>query len=285
MKQRSARPVVVGIDDGDDGHAQTLDVALREAALRGVPLDVVHASRRPADLEADQARVDAVVERIRALAPHVPMAAVAVAGSPYEVLLAAAHEAELLVAGGQRRDGAVLGRGLAQRLVAHAPCPVLVVHDGGQLHVPRLRGLPVIAGVDGTARSEAVLAYAFEAAAARCAPLAAVHVWRHPIAPGGHERVPLVYRAEEVGQSEAVLLAECLAGWSQRYPHVRVEQKVLRAAPGEALIEQSARAQLVVIGAPRHAHPGSVASALIRHAHCPVVVMRPAAAGVLAGTG
>lgn len=275
MDERGARPVVVGIDEDDGGRgAGTLAVALREAALRGVRLEVVHASRLPEHAGTDGGRVGAVVERLRELAPGVTLVAVAATGEPYEILLAATERAQLLVVGGRRLEATVIGRGLVPRLVDHASCPVLVVHDGGQLHIPQVHDLPVIAGVDGTADSEAVLAYAFDEAAARHAPLVAIHVARRA-----------VYQAGEADRAAAAMLAEHVAAWSQRYPGVRVDRIVLHANPGDALVEQSARAQLVVVGVPRRAHLGSVVHPVVRHAHCPVVVLRPASAGALAGAG
>jgi len=44
-------------------------------------------------------------------------------------------------------------------------------------------------------------------------------------------------------------LAEGLSGWQARYPGVRVQRSGVRAKPGEALVQASGRARLVVVGA------------------------------------
>jgi nucleotide-binding universal stress UspA family protein len=82
------------------------------------------------------------------------------------------------------------------------------------------------------------------------------------------------------------VLAERLAGWGEKYPDVRVQRLVMRDRPSRALVEQSMRAQLVVVGTRGRGGIaglllGSVSHAVLQRAHCPVAVVRPepAAAG------
>ena len=59
----------------------------------------------------------------------VPVTAMLVEGAPASVLCAAGQDADLLVVGarGRSRVGALLLGSVSRQVVAHAPCPVLVV--------------------------------------------------------------------------------------------------------------------------------------------------------------
>jgi len=81
-----------------------------------------------------------------------------------------------LVVIGDRGLGGVAGLligSVAFALAAGGSCPVVIVR--GQTDAT---DGPVVVGVDGSPISEAALAFAFEAAALRGAPLLAVHAWR-----------------------------------------------------------------------------------------------------------
>jgi nucleotide-binding universal stress UspA family protein len=91
--------------------------------------------------------------------------------------------------------------------------------------------------------------------------------------------LPLVYDVQKVEDEENRLLAELLAGWSEKYPDVTVTRDVVRGRADHTLIEASGRAQLLVVGARgvggfRGLVFGSVSQAALHHAHCPVAVVR-----------
>jgi nucleotide-binding universal stress UspA family protein len=74
-------------------------------------------------------------------------------------------------------------------------------------------------------------------------------------------------------------LAERLAGWGAKYPDVVVQRVVGRASAARALLEQSTRAQLVVVGSRGHGEIAgllldSVSNALVHAAGCPVAIVR-----------
>jgi nucleotide-binding universal stress UspA family protein len=78
------------------------------------------------------------------------------------------------------------------------------------------------------------------------------------------------------------VLAERLAGWGEKYPDVRVQRVVTRDRPARALVDESRRAQLVVVGSRGRGAAaglllGSVSHAVLYRAHCSVAVVRPPA--------
>ena len=153
---------------------------------------------------------------------------------------------------------------------AHAACPVVVVRgestptDG-----------PVVVGVDGSRLSEAALAFAIDAAVRRGTSLVAVHAWQDAANP----RVAALIDWKAVAAEEAAVLAERLAGWQEKHPDLTIERRVVRDSPAHELTALSEQAQLVVVGSRGRGGfagllLGSVSQALLRHAACPVAVVR-----------
>jgi nucleotide-binding universal stress UspA family protein len=84
---------------------------------------------------------------------------------------------------------------------------------------------------------------------------------------------------DAVEQEAQAELAERLAGWREKYPDVDVQRLVVRDGPARVLVEQSARAQLVVVGSHGRGGAaglvlGSVSHAVLHRADCPVVIVR-----------
>jgi nucleotide-binding universal stress UspA family protein len=166
---------------------------------------------------------------------------------------------------------------VAVAVTAHAACPVVVVR-GPESDLTAPLPEPVVVGVDGSSTSEAALAFAFEEASLRRVPLVAVHVWRDLLLDA--TLAPLL-DWDAIESDERQVLAERLAGWSEKYPDVAVRRLVAYDRPARALVGESGRAQLVVVGSRGRGglHGmllGSVSQALLHHAHCPVAVVRPA---------
>ncbi|MFC4463923.1 universal stress protein [Streptomyces xiangluensis] len=287
--------VIVGVD-GSASSLAAVEVAAREARLRGAGLRVVHAFFWPAmhvplgpsplgppegglQNMADRLVTEAV-ERARAVAPDVDVSQAVVIGEPLTVLEAQSRAAELVVVGSMGMGGFVglLVGSTAVHLAAHGRCPVLVVREQ-----PHAEG-PVVLGVDGSAVGQRAVDFAFAEAALRNAPLVALHAWTTWNAPMPAPQDPSEPYANPPGalaEEEERLLAEALAGRQDRYPGVVVEHRVVHGGTREALIEASRLAQLVVVGARGRGGfagllLGSVSQALLHHAHCPVAVVRGA---------
>ena len=142
--------IVVGID-GSKGSAAALRWALEEAQLRGAEVHAVMAWHQPVaisdpsgmtfSLGADPsvatkfvlaAAVEVEVERLRAKSAEacdVAITCETLEGNPAATLVQAAEGAGLLVVGTRGHGGfvgAMLGS-VSHHVVAHAPCPVVVV--------------------------------------------------------------------------------------------------------------------------------------------------------------
>ena len=283
--QQAGRPVTVGVD-GSVSSEQAVRWAAREARRRKAPLRVVQAvdpTAPPHRYAVPGYGPDVHEIRIRAARAHLQDAARAAAeeasgvtveqeileGFPIAQLLDESRTAQLVVIGDRGLSGVagLLLGSVAVGLAARGACPVAVVRG----RTSAVEG-PVVVGVDGSPVSEAALEYAFDAADARSAELVVVYAWRDLLL----DRATPLEAVEQQGRAE---LAERLAGWGGKYPDVRVRRVVVRDAPARTIVEQSAAAQLVVVGSHGRGSVGglllgSVSNAVLHRAECPVVVVR-----------
>jgi nucleotide-binding universal stress UspA family protein len=128
----------------------------------------------------------------------------------------------------------------------------------------------IVAGIDGSDGSLAALDWAAEAASARDRTLELVYCepWTPPVQPEPALVPPLP------GHD---VLEEAVTRCRLTAPGVRLSAIVTAAAPAGTLIELSARAELVVVGATGSGGAsgvGSVADVVASYARCPVVVVR-----------
>ncbi|HLU74506.1 MAG TPA: universal stress protein [Nonomuraea sp.] len=270
--------IIVGVDGSRAGLEATAWAA-GEAALRKAPLTIGHAIPRWA-LELDSGRyaevaawmreggtsvLTAAQERARREQPEVEVRTVLLPGDARNALIDAARDADLLVVGnhGLGRVRGLLVGSVAYGVAAHAAGDVVVVRE-----VPdRPRG-EVVAGIDGSAASEQVLAFALAEAELRHAALRVVHAWAWPgPGPGPEEG------------SERAVLRDTLAGVRDRHPGVRIVDETVQGHPVEVLREAAAGADLLVVGSRGHGAIagmvlGSVSQALVQDAPAPLAVVR-----------
>lgn len=169
-------------------------------------------------------------------------------------------------------------------LASHASSPVVIVRESGRAPSD-LASLPVVVGIDGSPTSEAAIAFAFEAASMRDVALVAVHTWLDRAL---HLTLEPLEDLEPIEAEERQVLSQRLAGWSEKYPDVQVEQLVTCDRPAAGLLEQAAEAQLVVVGSRGRGEfsgliLGSVGNALVHRSPCPVAIVGSRSADQLAG--
>jgi nucleotide-binding universal stress UspA family protein len=283
---QAGRAVVAGVD-GSECALQAVRWAAVEATRRGGPLRLLTACAWPkGDQDGDhmpggqyratlraaaRQHLAAAAREVALVAPGLEVEQVVSRGFPVAVLQAGSARADVLVLGGRGAGGTARPTvgSAAVNVATHARCAVVVVRDP----VPAAGDGPVVLGVDGSSAGEATVAFAFDAAARRHVPLVAVRSGRGPmITPGAAAALRLD------AADEQQILTERLAGWADKYPEVPVRTVVVRTGTARVLVEESARAQLVVVGSrgwggPAGSPPGSVGRAVLVHAQCPVAVV------------
>ncbi|MEJ2853697.1 MULTISPECIES: universal stress protein [unclassified Saccharothrix] len=282
-------PVVVGVD-GSASALSAVAWAAREARRHRVPVKLVHAYLVPTRgypeivLTGHEVR-RALEEQGKRWLAEAEAAARAADDVEVEVALEHSGAAGAMVWESERARLVVLGsRGLggftglvvgsvAVAVAAHGKCPVVVVR--GEDHADG----PVVVGVDGSPASEEAVDFAFEAASARGVPLKAVHAWTDFLVDGAYGSRLAVDWAQ-VEAAEERVLAERLAGRSEKYPDVVVQRLVVRDRPVRALLAEAEGAGLLVVGSRGHGGftgmlLGSTSQALVHHATCPLAVVRP----------
>jgi nucleotide-binding universal stress UspA family protein len=222
-----------------------------------------------------RAHLAEAVEAARAAAPGAKPEGAVLDGYPIPKLVAESRSAQLVVIGDRGLGGVagLLVGSVAFGLAAHGACPTVVVRGRADAAAG-----PVVVGVDGSSVSEAAVAFAFEEATARRAPLVAVHVWWDLLLD------PVTLPSldwDGMAERERAQLAERLAGWREKYPDVAVELSVARDHPAGVLVEHARRAQLVVVGSHGRGGAaglvlGSVSHAVLHRADCPVAIVRAA---------
>lgn len=285
--------IVVAVD-GSPASTVAAGWAAREAAMRNIPLTVVHAVSTPTatfppvpypeslvtslEDEGKKAIMHAtkVAEDAMPADRAVPIGRKLVYAAPASALLTMSDAAEMIVMGSSGRG--LLARGLlgsvSSTVVRHANCPVAVVRDE---EVPDPRNAPVLLGTDGSPASELATEIAFDEASRRRVDLVAIHAWSDAALV---EVFEIDWPAVE-GEAERSL-AESLAGWQERYPDVTVHRLIAQDRAARHLIDKSETAQLVVVGSHGRGSLsrmllGSVSNAVLHSVRVPIIVARPPA--------
>ncbi|MFB6835744.1 universal stress protein [Streptomyces sp. NPDC056361] len=277
--------IVVGVDGTEQARAAA-EWAADEAVLRGTGVRLVHVkepspelllpfvSREPDESWAEDLLVRTAAE-LRARYPGLSVTTRLADSGPIPALVAAGEEGELLVLG-SRALGSVAGYLLGSTGLTVAGAvdrPVVLVRAHG---ATAPRG-PVTVGVDVRRSADTVLGFAFDEAARRDARVHVVFALQLGAFAGlGPAMVPDI-RLAVVPELERSL-DDSLAPWQAKYPEVAAVHRVVIGSAGQALVEASGDASLVVVG--RHtrpsalgAHIGSVAHAVLHHSRAPVALV------------
>jgi nucleotide-binding universal stress UspA family protein len=143
-EEKARARVVVGVD-GSEAARAAVDWALEEARLREAPVDVVHAWQPPYmntypfivdfhSAEFERNAQNLLYDTVGAIdSTGIPaVEPVLVCDSPARALLDTAKGADLLVVGCRGRGGfaGMLLGSVSQKVLHHAPCPVVVIPPG-----------------------------------------------------------------------------------------------------------------------------------------------------------
>ncbi|MFD0415562.1 universal stress protein [Streptomyces sp. NPDC127108] len=281
--------LIVGVD-GSPSSATALDWAVAEAVRGSLALRIVHASgwewyegHEPSfgiNRDAVRAQADRVLAtataRVADRAHAVDVTSEVLDEDPAAALVRESRRAAGVVVGSRGRGrlaGLLLGS-VSLSVAARASCPVTVVRGGEQ----SLRGgfRRVVVGVDEAAGAAAAVGYAVRAARQRHTELLAVHAWRRPAPEAEGPRPvddadPRRLRAERE-------LDVALRSAVRDHGAVAVRHEAVEGQARAALLDASATADLIVVGARRRpGHTGlqlgPVNHAVLHHAACPVTVV------------
>lgn len=275
--------IVIGVD-GSPAATAAARWAACEAAMRDVELTIVHVLRSapdalpltgwpaiplPAEVGEDQLAQGekilddtlAVIAKTIGVRQPRSIASRVCIGAVVPTLSGFSHKGSQMIVVGRRGRGgihrALLGS-VSSGVLHNAHGPVAVVHDHASADPPS--AAPVVVGVDGPPASESAIAIAFDEASRRGVDVVAVHGFEHA----------------DTSMAGA-LLEQKLAGWQERYPDVAVHRVITRDHPADALLDQSRRAQLVVVGSRGRGGLagkvlGSVSAAVVQACRIPVIV-------------
>ncbi|MEU4341894.1 universal stress protein [Nocardia sp. NPDC023852] len=285
-------PPILAAVDGSTSSFQAVAWAAVEAALHHSPLHILTSVAIPTGFGPGMSLAEADLERLRSDGDRILAEATRVvrtAGLGAEptittevtfesitpTLIERSKHTRMLVVGS--RGMGAFRRGLLGSVSTatsqHARCPVAVIHGTSAIDAASA-SRPVLVGVDGTDNSVPAIDLAFEEASLRGVGVVALHAWSDVT---GLD-LPIGDWAD-LHRQEQVVLAESLAGYNAKYPDVPVHRIVVVDRPVRSLLEESANAQLVVVGS--HGRGGfasmvlgSTSNALLHSAEIPMIVVR-----------
>ncbi|MFG3497274.1 universal stress protein [Streptomyces sp. NPDC047928] len=230
-------------------------------------------------------------ERLRERHPGLDVSFEQADGRPIAVLDAASLRADVLVLGSRGLSaltGFLMGS-VSMSVIAHAERPVVLVRAGTRAE-DAFRPAPgggapqegayrdVVLGLDLAGPCDELIAYAFEAAAARGAALRVLHGWSLPPVFGYDPAGIDPGHSTELEVLRARALSDALNPWRDKYPDVEVIAQCVVGRAADHLVEAANDASLVVVGrrirrSPVGAHIGPVTHAALHHATTPVAVV------------
>jgi nucleotide-binding universal stress UspA family protein len=290
--------ILVGVDGSPESLAAA-DWAGREAVRRSAglrlldvwqpPVGNVRFSPEPEGLRIwEETRVREAARELAASYPALAVEAGQIVGSPAVELAAAGAHARMLVIG-SRALGAVSGffhGSVGLHVAAYCERPVVAVRAEHPADPPRGTASPfgrhdgahVVLALDLGAPCDALVAFAFEEAAAAGLPLQALHVWDERrlygyAAPQLDPRLADDLRAEAGHE-----LSRALGPWREKFPEVEVAETIAEGRAAERVVEAGRHAALLAVGRRRRPAPslsrlGPVAHTALHHAPCPVAVV------------
>jgi nucleotide-binding universal stress UspA family protein len=136
----------------------------------------------------------------------------------------------------------------------------------------------IVVGVDGSASSRKALTWAAAEAAEHGADLVVINVWEHTLLPPAGSVSVSEHYVPDPSQRTADDLLLVIKEELGEEPPVLVQAQVKQGRPAKVLIEESAAAELLVVGKRGHGGfaglvLGSVSQHVAAYAKCPVTVV------------
>jgi nucleotide-binding universal stress UspA family protein len=137
----------------------------------------------------------------------------------------------------------------------------------------------IVVGVDGSPSSRAALTWAAAEAADHGADLVVVNVWEHTLLPPAGSVSVSEHYVPDASQRTGDDLLQVIKEELGEQPPVVVQPRVKQGRPAKVLIEESANADMLVVGNRGHGGfaglvLGSVSQHVAAYAKCPVTVVR-----------
>jgi nucleotide-binding universal stress UspA family protein len=137
----------------------------------------------------------------------------------------------------------------------------------------------IVVGVDGSPGSRKALTWAAVEAGDHGADLVVINVWEHTLLPPAGSVSVSEHYVPEPSQSTAEELLQVIKEELGEEPPVLVRPHVKQGRPAKVLIDESANADLLVVGERGHGGfaglvLGSVSQHVAAYAKCPVAVVR-----------
>ena len=140
-------------------------------------------------------------------------------------------------------------------------------------------GRKIVVGVDGSSGSRKALAWAAAEAATHGSDLLVVNAWEHTLLPPAGSVSVSEHYVPDPSQRTSDDLVRVIKEELGDEPPVPVLPRVLQGRPAKVLIDESADADLLVVGTRGHGGfaglvLGSVSQHVAAYAKCPVAVIR-----------
>jgi nucleotide-binding universal stress UspA family protein len=228
-----------------------------------------------------QGILDEQVKKIEGLGGSVAQARLSEGGASEEIVALAEEIGDGLIAMGSRGRGRIrrlLMGSVSDAVVRHAHCPVLVVR-----WKPVVFPAKILLATDGSGEAELASRTAADLAQRTGSELHLVHVGSlvtHGAGSGVQVGpLPGVHQDELDRQAEGLLEAEVERMKSSGIEVAEAHLRRGRADEEVIVLAEETGADLIVVGSKglggvRRALMGSVSDSVVRHAHCPVMVVR-----------
>ena len=270
-EQFTPASIVVGID-GSRTAVRAALWAIDEAISRDVPLHLVAVANSPAARADAELAVRAATAAVEATGRPVDLDSRVLDGEPTPILLTHSGAAAMVCVGavGRRhfdrnRLGSTTGA-----LVAAAHCPIAVVRgDDGSAAEP---GGWVVAELDETPDSAAVLQFGVAEARLRNAPLRVLGAWQ--------SRYTDVHDSHAVADGNRLVRSQLdrrLSQWRHQYPDLDAKPVAIHGSALNYLSKHAGEIQLVVVGAPNATGVGDLLGPMglttLNDTDCTIVVV------------